>query len=82
MRQARLLKDLPDYLTLQQWLDHIFSAKSALYGRVVRRKVRDIERLVGRPLFRKELRKRGYREIENNGNFVIFCNRAPLRLFE
>ncbi|MEL7133717.1 MAG: N-(5'-phosphoribosyl)anthranilate isomerase [Pseudomonadota bacterium] len=73
---------LPDYLTPEQWLDQIFSAKSALQGGVVRRKVRDIDRLVGRPLFREELRKRGYRAIENNGNFVIFCNRAPLRILE
>ena len=72
----------PDYLTPEQWLDQIFSAKSALQGGVVRRKVRDIDRLVGRPLFREELRKRGYRAIENNGNFVIFCNRAPLRILE
>ncbi|MEO1778383.1 MAG: N-(5'-phosphoribosyl)anthranilate isomerase [Pseudomonadota bacterium] len=73
---------LPDYLTPEQWLDQIFSAKSALQGGVVRRKVRDIDRLVGRPLFREELRRRGYRAIENNGNFVIFCNRAPLRILE
>ncbi|MEL6563685.1 MAG: N-(5'-phosphoribosyl)anthranilate isomerase [Pseudomonadota bacterium] len=73
---------LPDYLTPEQWLDKIFSAKSALQGGVVRRKVRDIDRLVGRPLFREELRKLGYRAIENNGNFVIFCNRAPLRILE
>ena len=73
---------LPDYMSPQQWLDQIFSAKSAMQGGVVRRKVRDVERFVGRPLFRDELRKRGYRAIENNGNFVIFCNRAPLNLFE
>ena len=73
---------LPDYMTPEQWLDHIFSAKSALQGGVVRRKVRDVDRFVGRPLFRAELRRRGYRAIENNGNFVIFCNRNPLKLFE
>lgn len=76
------METLPDYMTPQQWLDHIFSAKSAMQGGVVRRKVRDVERFVGRPLFRDELRRRGYRAIENNGNFVIFCNRAPLRMFE
>ena len=73
---------LPDYLTPQQWLDQIFSAQAAMRGGVVRRRVRDVERLVGRPLFREELRRRGYRAIENNGTFVIFCNRAPLRIFE
>ena len=76
------MQELPDYLTPEEWLDQIFSAQSAMRGGVVRRKVRDVERLVGRPLFREELRKRGYRAIENNGTFVIFCNRAPLRLLE
>jgi len=73
---------LPEYLTPQEWLDQIFSAKSAMQGGVVRRKVRDVDRLVGRSLFREELRRRGYRAIENNGTYVIFCNRAPLRIFE
>ncbi|WP_415921576.1 N-(5'-phosphoribosyl)anthranilate isomerase [Tateyamaria sp. SN6-1] len=76
------MQELPDYLTPEAWLDQIFSAQSAMRGGVVRRRVKDVERLVGRPLFREELRKRGYRAIENNGNFVIFCNRAPLRLLE
>lgn len=73
---------LPDYLTPTEWLDHVFSSQSALRGGVVRRKVRDVERLVGRPLFRDELRKRGYRAVENGDDFVIFCNRKPIRLFE
>ncbi|MEO0391021.1 MAG: N-(5'-phosphoribosyl)anthranilate isomerase [Pseudomonadota bacterium] len=73
---------MPTYLSPEQWLDQIFSSKSALSGGVVRRKVRDVDRLVGRPLFRDELRKRGYRAVENNGTFVIFCNRAPIRMFE
>lgn len=76
------MQRVPDYLAPEDWLDQIFSAKSAMSGGVVRRKVRDVERLVGRPLFREELRKRGYRAVENNGHFVIFCNRAPIRVLE
>ncbi|MEO0939228.1 MAG: N-(5'-phosphoribosyl)anthranilate isomerase [Pseudomonadota bacterium] len=76
------MQQRPDYLHPQVWLDQVFSAKSAMSGGVVRRRVRDVEELVGRPLFREELRKRGYRAVENNGHFVIFCNRAPIRLLE
>ncbi|MEL7100679.1 MAG: N-(5'-phosphoribosyl)anthranilate isomerase [Pseudomonadota bacterium] len=76
------MQQRPDYLRPQDWLDQIFSSKSAMSGGVVRRKVRDVEDLVGRSLFRDELRKRGYRAVENNGTFVIFCNRAPIRVLE
>lgn len=73
---------IPPHLTPVEWLDHIFSSKSALSGGVVRRKVRDVERIVGRDTFRAELRKRGYRAIENGAHFVILCNRLPMRVFE
>ncbi|MEP4198659.1 MAG: N-(5'-phosphoribosyl)anthranilate isomerase [Aliishimia sp.] len=73
---------IPAHLTSVEWLDHIFSSKTAMSGGVVRRKSRDVERIVGRDLFREELRRRGYRAIENGPYFVIFCNRLPMRMFE
>lgn len=76
------MPDLPDFLDPHAWMNHVFSAKSAQTGGVVRRRVRDVERIVGRELFRQELRRRGFRAIENNGHFVIFCNRAPLYRLE
>lgn len=62
------------------WMAQIFSAKSARDGGVVRRKVRDVERIVGRAAFEAELARRGYLAVENAGQFVIFCNREPLRV--
>ncbi|TMV65674.1 N-(5'-phosphoribosyl)anthranilate isomerase, partial [Thioclava sp. BHET1] len=56
------------------WMRQIFSAKSARDGGIVRRKVRDVERILGRAAFERELRRRGYHAIENSGQFVIFCN--------
>ncbi len=73
---------LPEFLDPHIWLDHIFSSKSALSGGIVRRRMRDVERIAGRELFRQELRRRGFRAIENNGHFVVFCNRAPLYRLE
>ena len=44
--------------TPDQWFDHLFTAKSARAGSVVRRKVRDMERWVGRDAFLAETRTR------------------------
>nr|WP_254796960.1 N-(5'-phosphoribosyl)anthranilate isomerase [Sulfitobacter albidus] len=63
-----------------QWFRHLFRAKSALDGGIVRRKTRDMERMVGRPAFEAELRRRGYSAVENAGQIVIFCNRDAIRL--
>ena len=63
----------------EHWLSQVFSAKSARDGGIVRRKVRDVERIMGRQAFEAEMRRRGYPVIENAGQFVIFCNREELR---
>lgn len=73
---------LPDVLTPEHWLCQTFSAKQARGGGVVRRSVLDVERIVGRAGFEAELRRRGFRAVENAGQSVIICNPAPLRLIE
>ena len=40
---------------------------------IVRRSLADMERLVGRDRFLHEVKRRGYRAIENAGQVVIFC---------
>ena len=47
---------------------------------MIRRKARDIERYAGWALFRAEIARRGYRAVENSGQIVIFCSRAPIRV--
>ena len=73
---------LPATITPDLWLRQVFSAQAARDGGVVRRKVRDVERILGRAAFERELRRRGFRAVENSGQFVIFCNRAPVVLIE
>ena len=46
------------------------------------RKVGDVERLIGRDRFLYEVRRRGFRAIENAGQFVIFCNRQPVHVLD
>lgn len=62
------------------WITHLFSAKAAGEGGVIRRKIRDIERYVGRAYFEAELRRRGYHAVENAGQLIIFCNQEPIRV--
>ncbi len=71
---------LPAELTPERWIAQIFSAKSVNRGGVIRRQARDIDRLVGRERFLSEVALRGFRAVENNGQIVVFCNRAPVRV--
>ena len=60
-------------------MQHLFASQAARDGAVIRRKIRDIERFAGRELFEAELRRRGFRAVENAGQIVVFCNREPVR---
>jgi len=73
------MAELPDYLTPDLWLDQIFSSKEAQRGGVVKRQIRDVERLVGRQAFARALERRGFQAVENGRHFVVFCNGAPIR---
>ncbi len=66
----------------EHWIRQLFSSKAARDGGVVRRKVRDVERIVGCQRFEQEVRRRGYRAVQNGTQYVIFCNREALRLIE
>ena len=71
---------MPTQLSPEAWMRHLFSSQAARDGAVIRRKVRDIERYVGRAAFEAELRRRGYHAVENSGQLIIFCNQDPIRV--
>ena len=73
------MNDMPRFLSAEAWLQHLFSSQAAQGGAVIRRKIRDIERFVGREAFLADMRRRGFPVVENAGQFVIFCNREPIR---
>lgn len=70
---------LPDHLTPENWLRQVFTSGEARRGGVVKRQVRDVERLVGRAAFLKEVERRGFQAVENGRHFVVFCNALPIR---
>ncbi|MCB1337358.1 MAG: N-(5'-phosphoribosyl)anthranilate isomerase [Maritimibacter sp.] len=73
------MAQLPDYLTPESWLAQLFSSAEARGGGVVKRQVRDVERLVGRAAFARAVADRGYQAVENGRHFVVFCNAHPIR---
>ena len=66
-------------LSPEVWLNDLFTSKAVQQGGVIRRKARDVERFAGIDRFMAEIDRRGYQVAENAGQFVIFCNRAPVR---
>ncbi len=70
---------MPYDLTPDAFFADLFRTRSARTGAVVRRKVEDVERIVGRPIFLAEVRRRGFHAYENAGQFIIVCNRDPLK---
>ncbi|MCX7890103.1 MAG: N-(5'-phosphoribosyl)anthranilate isomerase [Rhodobacteraceae bacterium] len=70
---------LPEHLTPERWMEQVFASREATGGGVVKRQVRDVERLVGRRPFIEEAERRGFQVLENNRHFVVFCNRLPIR---
>lgn len=66
-------------LSPEVWLHDLFTSKSVQDGGVIRRKARDVERFAGLEAFMDEINRRGYQVAENAGQFIIFCNRAPVR---
>jgi len=64
----------------QRWIDHLFAAKSARRGAVVRRSRAWVDREVGRRLFEAEVRRRGYHLIETADQFIVVCHNGPIRI--
>lgn len=60
-------------------LHNIFATKQVQQGGVIRRKARDVERYCGTDAFTTEIPRRGFQVVENGGQFIIFCNRDPIK---
>jgi hypothetical protein len=70
---------LPDHLTPAIWLEQVLSSGEARKGGVVKRQIRDVERLVGRDAVLAQVERCGFQAVQNGRHFVIFCNGLPIR---
>lgn len=67
LRQTRFARGNPAFF------DHLFAAKAAKSGGIVRRAVRDVEREVGRDAFIAEIERRNFHLLEYAGQFIVVC---------
>ena len=74
------MTEIVSLLPPEVWMLQMFSAKSAREGGIIRRQIRDVEMIIGRDRFERELRRRGYHAVENAGHVVIFCNNDQVRV--
>jgi hypothetical protein len=74
------MKDFPLPVSANEWIRQMFVSKTALDGGVIRRKISDVDRIIGRDAFFAAMRRRGFRVVENAGHFVVFCNADPVHL--
>lgn len=70
---------LPDHLTPEVWLAQVFGSGEVLKGGVIKRQIRDVERIAGRERFLGEVARRGFQAVENGRHIVVFCNTRPIR---
>ena len=62
------------------WIDQVFAAKAVKRGGVIRRSVALVEREIGRDRFVAEVQERKFHLMECGGQFVVVCNRNPIRM--
>ncbi|MCK0149573.1 N-(5'-phosphoribosyl)anthranilate isomerase [Marivita sp. S6314] len=70
---------LPDHLTPEKWLTQMLTSAEARKGGVVKRQIRDVERLVGYDAFIHAVQARGFQAVRNGRHYVVFCNDQPIR---
>jgi hypothetical protein len=61
-----------------RWLTLFRSACASAEGGVVRRRIADVDAVVGADRFVAEVRARGWRVARNADQYVVFCNREPV----
>ena len=73
------MRPLPDKIDPEYWLRSLLSSRDACRGGVIKRQIRDVERIVGREAFLAEMDRRGFQTLENGKHFIVCCNAQPIR---
>ena len=68
---------MPPSLLGQDWLAQMFRSKSAATGGVVRRRIADVHREIGREALELEVRRRGWHMLQSKGHYIILCSPTP-----
>jgi hypothetical protein len=67
---------------MSAWVKQIFQSQIAIRGGVVRRKVSSIDKFASRAELRAECHKRGYHIVEHGDQWLIFCDKATVKIIQ
>lgn len=65
---------------MSAWVDQVFRSKIAQRGGVVRRKISSIDKFASRAMVESECRRRGFHIVEHGDQWLIFCEKAAIRI--
>lgn len=69
-----------DIYIFNLWIDQVFSSKQAQLGGVVRRKASSVRHFASEDELLAAAKLRGFHVILNGTQYVIFCNKAEIRI--
>lgn len=64
----------------EAWIEQTFDCPGVRNGGLFRTSVRAVETGIGMDRFKREVTRRSYRALENNGHIVVFCNTSPVEI--
>ncbi|UWQ94079.1 hypothetical protein K3728_10010 [Rhodobacteraceae bacterium M385] len=64
----------------ETWIEQTFDCPGVHSGGMFRISVKAVRRGAGMDRFKKELDRRKFRALENDGNIVVFCNTLPVAI--
>jgi hypothetical protein len=67
---------------MSAWIAQIFESKIAKSGGVVRRRLSSIDQFASRTQLQQECKKRGYHIVEHGNQWLIFCDKAMVKIVQ
>jgi hypothetical protein len=67
---------------MSAWVKQIFQSQIAKRGGVVRRKVTSIDKFASQAELSAECHKRGYHIVEHGDQWLIFCDKASVKIIQ
>lgn len=65
---------------MSKWIDQVFESQIAKRGGVVRRKISSIDKETSQAELKRECRKRGYHIVQHGDQWLIFCDKAFVKI--
>lgn len=65
---------------MNAWVNQIFKSRIARRGGVARRKITSIDRYASKAAVKAEAQQRGYHIVEHGDQWLIFCDKASVKI--